>query len=163
MVLVNNPGSWDAIYGPLEHAPWHGWTFTDLVFPFFLWIVGVAIPLSVGRRIEQGQSSKELFFHAARRALILFGLGFFLNLFSWFVDGSLFHKGFGPWLQDIATHVRIPGVLQRIAICYFVTTIIFLRGSRRSAGFQPPASPISNRQTVRKPTASEISDVSQAG
>jgi predicted acyltransferase len=55
MILVNNPGDWSAIYGPLDHAEWHGWTFTDLIFPFFIWIVGVAIPLSTARRLEQGQ------------------------------------------------------------------------------------------------------------
>src|SRR5512132_138740 len=61
MILVNNPGDWNAVYAPLRHAAWHGWTFTDLVFPFFLWIVGVAIPLSTARRMEQGQSRRELF------------------------------------------------------------------------------------------------------
>ena len=52
MILVNNPGNWGAIYKPLDHAEWHGWTFTDLIFPFFIWIVGVAIPLSTARRLE---------------------------------------------------------------------------------------------------------------
>ena len=70
MILVNNPGNWSAIYKPLDHAAWHGWTFTDLIFPFFLWIVGVAIPLSIARRIEQGQSRRQLLLHALRRAVI---------------------------------------------------------------------------------------------
>src|ERR1043165_6502187 len=56
MMLVNNPGNWGAVYKPFLHAEWHGWTFTDLVFPFFLWIVGVAIPLSTARRLEQGHT-----------------------------------------------------------------------------------------------------------
>src|SRR2546423_10917223 len=68
MMLVNNPGSWSAVYKQLDHAEWHGWTFTDLIFPFFLWIVGAAMPLSISRRIEQGQSRKELFLHALRRS-----------------------------------------------------------------------------------------------
>src|SRR6185437_5383473 len=55
MMLVNNPGTWDHMYAPLDHAEWHGWTFTDLIFPFFLWIVGVAIPLSMGKRLEDGE------------------------------------------------------------------------------------------------------------
>ena len=126
MMLVNNPGNWSAVYAPLLHAEWHGWTFTDTVFPFFLWIVGVAIPLSVSRRIEQGQSRARLFLHALRRAAILFGLGLFLAVFGWFIDGSLAEKGFAGWLHDLLTHVRIPGVLQRIAVCYLATMAIFL-------------------------------------
>src|SRR5215475_2505366 len=75
MMLVNNPGNWDAAYEPLLHAEWHGWTFTDLIFPFFLWIVGVAMPLSMSRRIEQGQSRRDLFLHVLRRSVIIFALG----------------------------------------------------------------------------------------
>jgi len=126
MMLVNNPGNWSAVHAPLLHADWHGWTFTDTVFPFFLWIVGVAIPLSVTRRIEQGQSRRQLLGHALRRTVILFGLGLFLAGFGWLIDGSLAAKGFQGWLHDVATNLRIPGVLQRIAICYLVTMVIFL-------------------------------------
>src|SRR5512147_2103063 len=118
MMLVNNPGSWSHIYAPLEHAEWHGWTFTDTVFPFFLWIVGVAIPLSTARRIEQGQSRRELLLHALRRAVIIFALGFFLNSFGYLIDGSLWRDGLAAGLHNYATTVRIPGVLQRIGICY---------------------------------------------
>jgi predicted acyltransferase len=60
MILVNNPGSWEHIYAPLDHAAWHGWTFTDLVFPFFLWIVGVAITLSFAKRVERGDDRTKL-------------------------------------------------------------------------------------------------------
>ncbi len=126
MMLVNNPGSWSAVYPPFQHAPWHGWTFTDIIFPFFLWIVGVAIPLSTARRLESGQTRRELFGHALRRAIILFGLGLFLNSFSYLIDGSLFREGLGAWIRDYLTHVRIPGVLQRIAVCYAVTVGVFL-------------------------------------
>ncbi len=126
MMLVNNPGDWGAVYAPLLHAPWHGWTFTDLVFPFFLWIVGVAIPLSTARRLERGQSRRELLAHAVRRALILFGLGLFLNVFSFLIDGSLARDGLGAWLHTLATTLRIPGVLQRIAICYLAAVTVFL-------------------------------------
>jgi len=126
MILVNNPGNWSAVYKPLDHAEWHGWTFTDLIFPFFLWIVGVAIPLSTARRLEQGQSRQHLLLHALRRSVIIFALGFFLNSFSYLVDGSLFRDGFSVWLHNYATNVRVPGVLQRIAICYFLVTMIFL-------------------------------------
>ena len=60
MVLVNNPGTWSHIYWPLEHAEWNGWTPTDLIFPFFLFIVGVAIPLAFGKRIERGDARRAL-------------------------------------------------------------------------------------------------------
>jgi len=126
MILVNNPGNWNAVYSPLDHAAWHGWTFTDLVFPFFLWIVGVAIPFSTAHRLEQGQSRQQLRLHALRRAAMIFALGFFLNSFSYLIDGSLFRDGFSAWLHNYATTVRIPGVLQRIGICYFIATLIFL-------------------------------------
>src|SRR5262245_60965717 len=75
MILVNNPGSWEAIYPPLEHAEWHGWTPTDLVFPFFLFIVGVSIALALGRRAEKGGSMRDLYGKIVRRAAIIFGLG----------------------------------------------------------------------------------------
>jgi len=126
MMLVNNPGNWNAAYQPLLHAEWHGWTFTDLIFPFFIWIVGVAIPLSTARRLEQGQSRTQLLLHALRRSVIIFALGFFLNSFGYLIDGSLFRDGFSAWWHNYATSVRIPGVLQRIAVCYFIATLIFL-------------------------------------
>jgi len=126
MILVNNPGSWSAIYGPLDHAEWHGWTFTDLIFPFFIWIVGVAIPLSTARRLEQGQSRRQLLLHALRRSVIIFALGFFLNSFSLLLNSALWRDGFSGWLHAYATTVRVPGVLQRIAISYFIATLIYL-------------------------------------
>lgn len=110
MILVNNPGSWQAVYPPLEHAPWHGWTFTDLVFPFFLWISGFAMTLSFGRRRAEGAPRATLLLHTARRAATIAGLGLLLNLVPAF---------------DFA-HVRIPGVLQRIGVCYFFATLLFL-------------------------------------
>jgi len=131
MMLVNNPGDWNAVYAPLRHAEWHGWTFTDTVFPFFLWIVGVAIPWSVARRLAQGQSRRQLFGHALRRAAILFGLGLFLAVFSHLIDGSLTAKGFQQWGHDVLTQVRIPGVLQRIAVCYLAAMGIFLTTTPR--------------------------------
>ncbi|HKR21279.1 MAG TPA: DUF5009 domain-containing protein, partial [Pyrinomonadaceae bacterium] len=105
-----NPGSWEHIYWPLEHAVWSGWTPTDLVFPFFLFIVGIAIPLAFGNRVERGGSKRDLYMKVIKRTLIIFGIGLFLNAFPYF------------GLSDL----RIPGVLQRIAICYFFASIIFL-------------------------------------
>lgn len=100
MVVVNNPGDWDSVYAPLLHAEWHGWTPTDLIFPFFLFIVGVSITLS--RRSASWGS-------IARRAAIIFALGLFLNGFPRF---------------DLQTW-RIPGVLQRIAVCYLIAAGLY--------------------------------------
>lgn len=122
MLLVNNPGTWSAIYPPLEHAPWHGWTFTDTIFPSFLWIVGVSLALSTGKRVEAGADRAALFRHVVQRAAIIFGLGLVLNAFPF---GLMPAHHF-----DLAT-LRIPGVLQRIAVCYFAAAAIFLRTSWR--------------------------------
>ncbi|MGH9900346.1 MAG: acyltransferase family protein [Pyrinomonadaceae bacterium] len=111
MVLVNNPGTWSAIYDPLEHAAWHGWTPTDFVFPFFLFIVGVSITLAFARRVEQGGDKRDLVLKIIRRSLIIFALGIFLHGFPFFNFAEL----------------RIPGVLQRIAVCYFFASLIFLK------------------------------------
>lgn len=110
MILVNNPGDWGHIYAPLEHAPWHGWTPTDLIFPFFLFIVGVSITFALGAGNQQGVIGKIL-----KRSLTLFLLGLFLNFFPKF---------------DITT-VRVPGVLQRIALVYFACSLLFLKTTPR--------------------------------
>src|SRR5262245_29460058 len=116
MVLVNNPGSWSNIYWPLEHAEWNGWTPTDLIFPFFLFIVGVAIPLAFGRRIERGDARRTLFIKVLYRSAIIFLLGEFLAGFPYF---------------NFAT-IRIPGVLQRIAVCYLFAGLIYLTTRART-------------------------------
>jgi predicted acyltransferase len=116
MVLVNNPGTWEHIYWPLEHARWHGWTPTDLVFPFFVFIIGVAIPLAFARRIESGGSKRDLYLKIIKRTLIIFAIGLFLN--------GLPNFGLAEY--------RIPGVLQRLAVCYFFASIIFLNTKVRT-------------------------------
>jgi len=112
MVLVNNPGTWEAIYPPLEHAEWHGLTPTDLVFPFFLFIVGVSIALALGQRSEEG-APREVYLKIFRRSALIFLIGSLLHLFPFF--------DFANW--------RIPGVLQRIAVCYLVAALIFLHAN----------------------------------
>src|ERR1700682_383837 len=82
MVLVNNPGTGRAVYGPLRHADWHGWTPTDLIFPFFLFIVGVAIPFGLGPRLEVGHARREVVLKVLRRALVIFLLGLVLHAVS---------------------------------------------------------------------------------
>lgn len=116
MILVNNPGSWAHIYAPLKHAEWHGCTPTDLIFPFFLFIVGVSISYALGSK-KGYMSHSKLIITALKRALILFGLGLFLNLFP---------KVFTEPMEAFQT-VRIPGVLQRIAVVFFITAVIFIK------------------------------------
>lgn len=115
MILVNNPGTWKAVYAPLRHADWNGWTPTDLVFPFFLFIVGLAMTLSFVRREAQGDSKMVLFRQVVRRTVIIFALGLLLNGF--------------PYYE--LSKIRIPGVLQRIALCYFFASIIYLTARLR--------------------------------
>src|SRR5262247_2543237 len=84
MLLVNDPGTWSAIYTPLEHAEWHGWTPTDLIFPFFLFIVGVTTHLSLEARRARGDDDSALRRQIIRRGLLIFLLGFLVNGFPFF-------------------------------------------------------------------------------
>jgi len=119
MILVNNPGDSSTTYWPLQHAQWHGWTPTDLVFPFFLFIVGVAIVLALKRRLDAGDPLRPLHLKILRRSLILFGLGLFLAGFPFGL--------FGPRsFAELLAVWRIPGVLQRIAVCYLVVSLLVL-------------------------------------
>jgi predicted acyltransferase len=110
MILVNNPGSWDTVYSPLLHAKWDGCTPTDLIFPFFLFIVGVSIHLAMHKQIEKGIPTQKLLWKAFKRSLIIFGLGLFLAGFPYFN----------------LTTIRIPGVLQRIGLVFFFAVLIYL-------------------------------------
>ncbi len=115
MILVNNPGSWASLYPPLAHAIWHGWTLTDLVFPFFLFAVGNAIALTPARTA----SSAQFWSRWMRRTLLIFGIGLLLNAWpfvKWSVDASLQFKTFET--------LRIMGVLQRIALCWACAALI---------------------------------------
>jgi predicted acyltransferase len=109
MILANNPGN-DFPYAPLEHSKWNGWTPTDLIFPFFLFIVGVSLTLSFRSRMRRGESRRTLLLHSLRRSLIIFLIGLFLNAFPYF--------HLSTW--------RVAGVLQRIAIAYFAAALITL-------------------------------------
>lgn len=108
MVVVNSSGP--AVYYQFHHATWNGWTLADTVFPSFLWIVGVAITLSVGKRLAAGATRGALLGHALRRSVILYAFGVFIYLFPDF--------NFGHW--------RITGVLQRIAVCYLIAACIYM-------------------------------------
>ena len=115
MILVNDPGNWSAVYPQLLHSEWNGCTFTDLIFPFFLFIVGVSMVFSFAARRQRGESNKSLLIHAVKRSAIIFAIGLFLN---------------GAPFFPLATW-RVMGVLQRIALAYLATSLITLYfGSR---------------------------------
>jgi len=167
MVLVNNPGTWLAIYGPLEHAPWHGITPTDYIFPFFLFIVGVAIPIALGKRLEAG-ITRDVYLKIVSRSVSIFVVGLLISMIPFFDFGktsipylvkiilvlsfsaALFLYLWGKRTQAAIVAgvsalllavfwmagtpivwynfgtMRIPGVLQRIAVCYLIVSLIFL-------------------------------------
>jgi predicted acyltransferase len=124
MILVNNSGG-RATYAPLKHADWHGWTPTDLVFPFFLFIVGVSIPFALASRRDDPARRRPALAKIIRRSLVLFAIGLFLAKFPFF--RANWHEIQDPenWLK-MAKTLRIPGVLQRIALCYLAASLVFL-------------------------------------
>jgi predicted acyltransferase len=117
MILVTSPGSWDHSYGPLKHAAWNGWTPADLVFPTFLFCVGMAIGLSAPRLRAGDQASAALWIKIARRTGLLILLGLVLNALPTF---------------DLA-HLRIPGILQRIGLCYALASAVCLLPAKPAA------------------------------
>ncbi|MCK9279386.1 MAG: heparan-alpha-glucosaminide N-acetyltransferase domain-containing protein [Melioribacteraceae bacterium] len=110
MIIVLNPGSWKYGYPIFKHANWHGWTIADLVYPFFLFIVGVSITYALGKAKDENFDKKNIYLKIVKRSIILFLLGLFINSFPDFN----FHQ------------FRIMGVLQRIAICYLIVSVLFL-------------------------------------
>ncbi|MCA1589476.1 MAG: DUF5009 domain-containing protein, partial [Acidobacteria bacterium] len=168
MVLVNNPGTWSAIYGPLKHAEWHGITPTDYIFPFFLFIVGVAIPIALKKRISN-KISRDVYLKIFQRAATIFILGLLMSMIPFFqfndttgipyairiilfisVSAALllyllekkaaaavtaglsalailifYFAGAEIAWYNFST-MRVPGVLQRIAICYLIVSLIYL-------------------------------------
>ncbi len=172
MVLVNNPGTWSTIYGPLKHAEWHGITPTDYIFPFFLFIVGVAIPIALSKRVAAGLT-RDVYYKIFTRSALIFGLGIVMSavpffnfaettipyalkilivlgysaaLFFYLWDKSkialiiagvtagvvtaFWFAGYVVVPYNVAT-MRIPGVLQRIAVCYLIISLIYLHTSWR--------------------------------
>jgi predicted acyltransferase len=110
MLLVNDPGDWGHVWWPLEHAEWNGCTPTDLVFPLFLFIVGVSVSLAIVPRIEAGAERGPIRHAAMRRAVRIIGLGLLLNVMA--------------WLAIPEAHLRLPGVLQRIGICFAAAALL---------------------------------------
>lgn len=126
MLLNLSPGSWQYNYGWLVHAAWEGWTLIDMVAPAFLFCIGVAMPISFERRAERGASAAALARHVMTRALMLVAIGVFLNLYPKF---------------DFDTF-RIPGVLQRIGLCYGLAGIFMLATSQRAPALRLRAAPL---------------------
>ena len=110
MILVISPGSWDHRYAPLLHAEWYGWTLADMVFPMFLFAVGVSIIFSFTVHLARGSSKRDLALKILRRSVVVLVLGLALNAFPTF---------------DLP-HLRIPGILQRIAVCYAIAGLLCL-------------------------------------
>lgn len=110
MIMVNNPGSWSHVYAPLLHKPWHGITVTDLIFPFFLFIVGVSIALAYTKRVNAGIPKGDMYKKIVWRSVKIFAVGIFLSLYPKFNFEEL----------------RVAGVLQRIALVFLVCAVLFL-------------------------------------
>src|SRR5262249_12458426 len=115
MILVNNPGNWNAVFEPLTHADWNGCTFADLVFPFFIFVLGVVMPFAFTRRRDRGQADRDLYLRIVRRGAALIGLGLILNIAVPFTS--------------LAT-LRFPGVLQRVGIVYVISALIVINETR---------------------------------
>ena len=134
MLLVNDPGTWSAIFPPLEHAEWNGWTPTDLIFPFFLFIVGITTHLSLSARRARGDDDSAIVKQILRRGLIIYLLGFAMAMFPFYQWGPISSiANATPWDRILfrIEHVRILGVLPRIAIVYVCAALLTLRTTVR--------------------------------
>ncbi len=130
MLLVNNPGTWSAIFPPLEHAEWNGWTPTDLIFPFFLFIVGMTTHLSLSARRARGDDDSAVVRQILRRGIIIYLLGFAMAMFPFYQWGTIASiPNATPWDRILyrIEHVRILGVLPRIAIVYICAGLLTLK------------------------------------
>ncbi|MDB5154938.1 MAG: hypothetical protein JWR54_3689 [Mucilaginibacter sp.] len=116
MILVNDPGDWRHIYAPLEHSKWNGCTPTDLIFPFFLFMVGVSIVYAMESRKEVTTNHTKLILHALKRTLILLLITYIIRFL----------------FQPNLSHMRIPGVLPRIAVVYFICTVLYIKTSQKT-------------------------------
>ena len=135
MLLVNNPGTWSAIYPPLGHASWHGWTPTDLIFPFFLFIVGITTQLSITARRERGDDEGAIRRQILKRGALIFLFGFLLSGFPFFTWGAVAGNPDPSFLDRIVDRLhswRIMGVLQRIGVAYIISALIATRATVRT-------------------------------
>jgi predicted acyltransferase len=134
MLLVNDPGTWSAIFPPLEHAEWHGWTPTDLIFPFFLFIVGITTYLSLSARRARGDDDSAIVKQILRRGIIIYLLGFAMAMFPFYQWGNIESiPNASAWDRIVyrIEHVRILGVLARIGIVYIFAGLLTLKTTLR--------------------------------
>ena len=137
MLLVNDPGTWGSIYPPLEHAAWNGWTPTDLIFPFFLFIAGVTTHLSLQARRARGDDEPAIRRQIIRRGLLIFLFGFLVNgfpFFTWGTVAGVADPSFLTRVVDRLYHWRIMGVLQRIGLAYLCAALLTQGATRQAAG-----------------------------
>src|SRR4051812_3477389 len=134
MLLVNDPGSWGSIYPPLEHAPWNGWTPTDLVFPFFLFIAGITTHLSLSVRRARGDGERAIRNQIIRRGCLIFLFGLLVNGFPYFIWNDIAGIPDPTFPQRVVARLlnwRITGVLQRIALAYMCAALLTQRTTLR--------------------------------
>jgi predicted acyltransferase len=129
MIVVTSPGDWNRAYWPLKHADWNGWTPTDMVFPMFLFGVGMALGLSFPRPLAEPAARKQFWLRVGRRAIALILLGLFLN----WISVVAVWAGVPPTGPDAIPALRLPGVPQRIAFCYVLAAALILVTARRDA------------------------------
>ena len=125
MIIVNNPGDWGHIYPPLDHSEWNGCTPTDLVFPFFLFMAGVSIVYAMEKKKEAVQDHGKLIWHAFKRMINLLLINYGVHFFFQFISGNFNVLG-------ILENLRLPGVLPRIAVVYFICTVIYLKTTAKT-------------------------------
>lgn len=127
MILVTSPGDWNFAWAPLRHAEWNGWTLADMVFPAFLFSVGAALGLSFPRSMGGAAEPRRVWLRVARRTLALIALGLFLEAtYVWAISAGAPFPG-----QGGLEHIRIPGILQRIALCYLLAATLVLSTARK--------------------------------
>ena len=129
MLLVNDPGDWDHIFAPLTHSKWDGCTPTDLIFPSFLFMVGISAHLSLHTRLQRGDRASAVSWQIVRRGLILCLLGLFIAWFPGYEGTLSDHTHFLSKIQNNLLHLRIPGVLQRIGLTYMIASLLSLHAA----------------------------------
>jgi predicted acyltransferase len=132
MILVNNPGDWDHIYAPLEHSEWNGCTPTDLIFPFFLFIVGVSIVFAMEAKKADPAQHKSLLLNLLRRTAVLALLALGMSGFPFFKPANVQNIGVFQSFLSVLQTIRIPGVLMRIAISFGIAGFIYLKTTRKT-------------------------------
>jgi predicted acyltransferase len=125
MILVNDPGDWSHVYPPLDHSEWNGCTPTDLVFPFFLFMMGVSIVYAMEKRKEAVQDHGKLIWHAFKRMITLLLINYGVHFLFQFMSGNFN-------IMEILRNLRLPGVLPRIAVVYFICTVIYLKTTAKT-------------------------------